>query len=45
MAAAVLANVDDRSAAPPAYRARGLVWPMLGALGASDPGSNPGGPI
>ena len=25
-------------------RARGLVWSMLDALGAFDPGSNPGGP-
>gem|GEM_PF-1761691 len=24
--------------------ARGLVWSMLDALGAFDPGSNPGGP-
>lgn len=24
--------------------AHGLVWPILGALGALDPGSNPGAP-
>ncbi len=26
-------------------RAHGLAWPILVALGAIDPGSNPGGPI
>ena len=34
---------DDRSAVVN-YRACGLVWSMLVALGAIDPGSNPGRP-
>ena len=36
-------NVHSRDALR-SHRARGLVWSMLDALGAFDPGSNPGGP-